>query len=215
MVDYPSTRAEILALSKYSQSLNAVFEIEEIVPPVEEGDEDEEEATVQIQAVKKTPDSEEARAGATSLIQAFISARSDCDVRSGLRNLAMLRVPFINQSVTYSVTEADGSNVQKTRSAEDNFISELISKSIDKYGQYFVQYFKFKKLVTVTPLVPDRESLKRIEELKKEAKQVTHWLTEGVPDFEMAIKEKEASKVGEDDKDELAKIDRELNDMRE
>jgi hypothetical protein len=31
----------------------------------------------------------------------------------------------------------------------------------------------------------------------------------------MAIKEKEASKVGEDDKDELAKIDRELNDMRE
>jgi hypothetical protein len=82
----------------------------------------------------------------------------------------MLRVPFINQSVTYSVTEADGSNVQKTRSAEDNFISELISKSIDKFGQYFVQYFKFKKLVTVTPLVPDRESLKRIEELKKEAK---------------------------------------------
>jgi hypothetical protein len=87
----------------------------------------------------------------------------------------------------------------------------LISKSIDKYGQYLVQYFKFKKLVTV----PDRESLKRIEELKKEAKKVTHWLTEGIPDFEMAIKEKESSKTGEDDKDELAKIDRELIEMRE
>lgn len=40
MVDYPTTKAEILSLSKYSQALNAVFEIEEIMPPVEEGDED-------------------------------------------------------------------------------------------------------------------------------------------------------------------------------
>lgn len=32
MVDYPNTRAEILALSKYSQALNAVIEIEEIMP---------------------------------------------------------------------------------------------------------------------------------------------------------------------------------------
>lgn len=43
MVDYPSTKPEILCLSKYSQSLNAVFEIEEIMAPVEEGDEEEDE----------------------------------------------------------------------------------------------------------------------------------------------------------------------------
>jgi hypothetical protein len=43
MVDYPTTKQEILSLSKYSQSLNAVFDIEEILPPVEEGDDDEED----------------------------------------------------------------------------------------------------------------------------------------------------------------------------
>lgn len=43
MVDYPATRAENFALSKYSQALNAVFEIEEISVPVEEGEEEEQE----------------------------------------------------------------------------------------------------------------------------------------------------------------------------
>jgi len=30
LIDYPQTRAEILSLSKYSQSLHTVFEIEEV-----------------------------------------------------------------------------------------------------------------------------------------------------------------------------------------
>jgi len=46
LIDYPVTKAEILALSKYSQGPNAVFEIEEIPKPIEEaesGTEEEEE----------------------------------------------------------------------------------------------------------------------------------------------------------------------------
>jgi len=43
MVDYPQTLEENFALSKYSQALNAVFEIEEVPVPVEEGEEDENE----------------------------------------------------------------------------------------------------------------------------------------------------------------------------
>jgi len=42
--------------------LNAVFEIEEIQPPVEEGEEeDEENATGAVLSSRKIPDSEEAR----------------------------------------------------------------------------------------------------------------------------------------------------------
>jgi len=51
LVDYPVTKAEILALSRYNQGPNAVFEIEEIPKPIEEAesgaeDEETEEAPV-------------------------------------------------------------------------------------------------------------------------------------------------------------------------
>jgi hypothetical protein len=213
MVDYPTSRAENLALSKYSQALSAVFEIEEVNPPVEEGEEEEDEAAQQ--AKQLTPDSEEERKRAQNLIDSFISARADCDYRSGLRNLAMLKVPFINQPVNYTVTEPDNQVTQKVRPAEDQFISELISKGVDKYGQYFVQYAKFKKLVTVTPLVPDRDSLQRIEQLRKEQKKNAASLADETADHEQTIKELETSKAQEEDKDELAKTDKEMSELRQ
>lgn len=125
--------------------------------------------------MQSTPDSEEIRQTANNLIEAFMSARADCDSKSALRSLAMLRAPFVNQATNYTVTENE-QPVQKVRPAEDTFISELISKTIDKYGQYHVQYLKFKKLVTVTPLVPDRDSLNKIEQLRREQKKGQNWL---------------------------------------
>jgi hypothetical protein len=88
--------------------LNAVFEIEEIAPPVEEGDDDEEEV-VAISNGVKTPDNEDARTLARNIIEAFRSARADSDSKSALRHLSFLRIPFINQPVTYNHNEADGS----------------------------------------------------------------------------------------------------------
>ena len=44
LVDFPQTETETLALSKYSQSLNAVFEINEIPKPPEDKEESENEA---------------------------------------------------------------------------------------------------------------------------------------------------------------------------
>ena len=41
LVDYPQTKAETLAFSKYSNSLNGVFSISEIPRPPKEVDEDE------------------------------------------------------------------------------------------------------------------------------------------------------------------------------
>lgn len=73
---------------------------------------------------------------------------------------------------------------------------------------------KFKKLVTVTPLVPDRDSIKRIEELRKEQKQRQAQLLDETAEQEQTMKELEASKHNEEDKDELAKTEKEVSDIK-
>jgi hypothetical protein len=94
MPDYPTTRAEIMAFSKYSQALNAVFEIEEVAPQAGEDDED-----IKGNEKPSTPDSEDARKSAIAQLAAYRSARAECDPRSGLRQLALLNFPFVNQPV--------------------------------------------------------------------------------------------------------------------
>ena len=42
------------------------------------------------------------------------------------------------------------------------FLQDLYSFSIDKYAQYYVQYLKFKELVTVDPLMQDAEAIASI-----------------------------------------------------
>lgn len=55
-------------------------------------------------------------------------------MRSPLRNLAVLRVAFKNIPQSLTITEADGSQTDKARSAEDFFVGELVTKNIDKYA---------------------------------------------------------------------------------
>ena len=88
-----------------------------------------------------------------------------------LRQLAFLRVSFVNVTQTFAVTDDHGITTEKTRSAEDSFISELVGQYIDKYAQYYIQYLKFKRLVTVEPLMPDQAALKKIKEIKAETKK--------------------------------------------
>lgn len=86
----------------------------------------------------------------------------------------------------------------KQRPSEDNFVCEFYAKALDKYAQYFVQYLKFKKSVTVNPLVPDRRSLARIDELKREMKAQEAVLQEATVDLEQTIKDHENSKNQDD-----------------
>lgn len=79
-----------------------------------------------------------------------------------------------------------------------------------------MQYAKFKKLVTVTPLAPDTKSLNRIEELKRKQRQNAAELAEKTEDHEREIKDLETSKVDNaEDKDALATTDREISEMRQ
>jgi hypothetical protein len=105
LVDYPTTKAEILAFSKYGQSINALFCIEEVAQVVEddENDDEEDEATEAKKVKQRTPDNQEAQSQATKICEAFKSARAVSDAKSHLRNLAVIRIPFTNAEASYSV----------------------------------------------------------------------------------------------------------------
>ena len=70
------------------------------------------------------------------------------------------------------MTDADGNVIKKEREPEEAFIQDLYNKFLDKYGQYFVQYTKFKELVTVNPLMPDKNAIQEIRKLELEGEEI-------------------------------------------
>lgn len=131
-----------------------------------------------------------------------------------LRQLAFLRVSFVNVTQTFAVTDDHGITTEKTRSAEDSFISELVGQYIDKYAQYYIQYLKFKRLVTVEPLMPDQAALRKIKEIKAETKKNNGWLQEAHAELEIQIKELEDSKADAKSKNELDATEKEIENTR-
>lgn len=57
--------------------------------------------------------------------------------------------------------------------------------------------------------------MKKIEELKSEQQKGTTMLQDAAFDLEHTIKELESSKQDEDDKDELARTDKEIHEHKE
>ena len=51
-------------------------------------------------------------------------------------------------------------------------MTQLYSKFIDKYSQYYLQYLKFKDRVTLEPLMPDRVVQDKIRELQREGEYI-------------------------------------------
>ena len=103
----------------------------------------------------RTPDSAEKQATLKKIHQDLLQARSVSASNSALRQLAFINVSFQDEKKSTSVTDADGNVIKKEREPEEAFIQDLYNKYLDKYGQYFVQYTKFRELVTVNPLMPD------------------------------------------------------------
>ena len=80
-------------------------------------------------------------------------ARSLSAANSPLRQLAFMKVNFRDEAKTSESKDAEGQPIQKVRNSEDVFLQDLYAFHIDKYAQYFVQYLKFRELVTVEPLM--------------------------------------------------------------
>ena len=82
---------------------------------------------------------------------------------------------------------------------------------MDKYAQYFVQYLKFKDLVTVDPLMPDKEALANIQKLEKAGEQISAMIEE-----HDAQLEEEVNVIKEDakERDDQAETERQLEDLK-
>ena len=106
-----------------------------------------------------------------SIIEQYMIARSLSSANSSLRQMAFMRVSFRDEGKTTEQKDAEGQTVQKVRNSEDVFLQDLYQFNIDKYAQYYVQYLKFRELVTVEPLMPDKEALASIKNLEKAGEQ--------------------------------------------
>ena len=92
------------------------------------------------------------------------------------------------------------------------FLQDFYSFNIDKYAQYFVQYLKFKELVTVEPLMPDQEALAEIKSLEKAGEQFATQLEE-----QDAQIEEEMNSIKEEgkEKDDQAETDKAIEELKE
>lgn len=70
--------------------------------------------------------------------------------------MAFINVSFKDEEKITESKDAEGQPIQKIKLSEDVFLTDFYTFNVDKYAQYFVQYLKFKDLVTVDPLMPDK-----------------------------------------------------------
>lgn len=73
--------------------------------------------------------------------------------------MAFMKASFKDEGKSVESKDAEGNSSKKQRPSEDVFLTDLYQFYIDKFAQYFVQYMKFKELVTVDPLMPDKDAL--------------------------------------------------------
>ena len=139
-------------------------------------------------------------------------ARSLSAANSTLRQMAFMKVSFRDEAKTSEQKDAEGQTIQKVRNSEDVFLQDLYSFNIDKYAQYYVQYLKFKELVTVEPLMPDKEALAEIKNLEKAGEQYVTQLEE-----QEAQIEEEINTIKEEarEKDELAETEKAIEELKE
>jgi hypothetical protein len=136
-----------------------VFQVNEVQKPVtaadeesEEAGEDEDEEVVshhdsqvvhkeeaQQEEGKEEGDCAEEKEKACSIIQQLTASRSLSTAASPLRQMAFLKVPFVDEAVVEEEVNADSHEaVEKRQASEDVFLADLITAHLDKYGQFFV-----------------------------------------------------------------------------
>ena len=93
------------------------------------------------------------------------------------------------------------------------FLQDLYSKFLDKYGQFFVQYMKFRELVTVEPLMPDKNAISEIKKLEREGEEIAAAIEES----QIQMDEEISGLAGELDKlegEEKEETERNIENLR-
>ena len=231
MPDYPQTKAEAYSLAGAGHSLNGVFEVNEVPRGDAEEPEDEEEkehqsedeeeevasvkskvASQQEEQKQSTPDSAELQADMQKIINQLQIARSLSAANSSLRQMAFMKASFRDEGKSVESKDGDGNPIKKMKPAEDVFLADLYQFQIDKYAQYYVQYLKFKELVTVDPLMPDKNALEQIQQLEFQGEQFNQMIEE-----QEALLEEEIAQLKDESKEQedQAQTEKSIEDARD
>jgi hypothetical protein len=118
---------------------------------------------------KTDADNQEERDRYAFLIDELETARNVSSKDSPLRQMAFLNVPFIDEAVITEEPGVDSAEpVEKKQPSEEVFLGDLITQHLDKFGQFYVQYLKFREVVTAEPLMPDQRALAELAQLNEE-----------------------------------------------
>jgi len=83
--------------------------------------------------------------------------------------MAFLKVPFIDEAVITEEPGVDSAEpIEKKQPSEEVFLGDLITQHLDKFGQFYIQYLKFREVVTAEPLMPDQRALSELSHLNEE-----------------------------------------------
>ena len=126
--------------------------------------------------------------------------------------MAFMKASFRDEGKSVESKDGDGNPVKKMKPAEDVFLADLYQFQIDKYAQYYVQYLKFKELVTVDPLMPDKNALEQIQQLEAQGEQFNQMIEE-----QEALLEEEIAQLKEESKEQedQAQTEKSIEDARD
>jgi hypothetical protein len=100
----------------------------------------------------------------SSLKSAIASSAKNAQIRS----CAIFRVPFCNaELVDIKPNEEGGEPTTNILTAEQYFLKTFLVDYLEKYGAYFINYKKFKEQIELHQLMPDKEVMKELTELKR------------------------------------------------
>lgn len=140
-----------MAFAKLNSTIHVVFEVTQTLRKPTQDDEDETLEALRSQEQPLGPDqdgNDRANEERTKhRIEQFLAARASSKKGTVLRNLAHLKLDFVNFPFTdYSLNE-HGEEVEVKKDAEVAFSEDFNSK-LEHYGALFIKYQRFREKVS-------------------------------------------------------------------
>ncbi len=103
-------------------------------------------------------------------------ARSSSTKTSPQRNLAFVKLNYINfPHIGFKVN--DQGEEQEVRKEAENAFSDEINGKLEHYGALAVKYHRFREKVGLMPLAPDQKVLQTLNDLQGLSEDYKQWLS--------------------------------------
>lgn len=174
LVDYPRDRQEAYAFSRYGRTLNCLYEIFEVQ---ENPDGTFPNDLKEAKEVSAPADEEEVKhiAKVNQVVTELTQARQNSAKNAPVRDLAVIRVPYCDAELVELKTGEDGEAATNTLSAEQWFVQSFQRDYVETYAAYYSNFLKFKQMVEINQLMPEKLVMQELERLKQERSRFELW----------------------------------------